>query len=156
MLRTMAALLLSGQPAARTVWAEGRMGLDLCLSGKCQSPMRFPTSLQALWLLLLPAFPSLPLQVHHILQEVVIGGMVLETNMNEIVAQVEAQSKLEKAEVSGNAVALLCGRLMDSRLRGGQPVASGAGAYGVSSVSTVSACLSPHGEGWGIPPSCAP
>ncbi|XP_064933017.1 AP-3 complex subunit sigma-2 isoform X3 [Patagioenas fasciata] len=37
-------------------------------------------------------------QVHHILQEVVIGGMVLETNMNEIVAQVEAQSKLEKAE----------------------------------------------------------
>ncbi|NXI56012.1 AP3S2 protein, partial [Chloroceryle aenea] len=33
-------------------------------------------------------------KVHHILQEVVIGGMVLETNMNEIVAQVEAQSKL--------------------------------------------------------------
>uniref|UniRef100_A0A8B9E7W2 Adaptor related protein complex 3 subunit sigma 2 n=1 Tax=Anser cygnoides TaxID=8845 RepID=A0A8B9E7W2_ANSCY len=39
-------------------------------------------------------------KVHYILQEVVIGGMVLETNMNEIVAQVEAQSKLEKAEVS--------------------------------------------------------
>ncbi|XP_059679925.1 AP-3 complex subunit sigma-2 isoform X4 [Gavia stellata] len=38
------------------------------------------------------------IQVHHILQEVVIGGMVLETNMNEIVAQVEAQSKLEKVE----------------------------------------------------------
>ncbi|NXC77881.1 AP3S2 protein, partial [Anhinga anhinga] len=37
-------------------------------------------------------------KVHHILQEVVIGGMVLETNMNEIVAQVEAQSKLEKVE----------------------------------------------------------
>ncbi|KAM4893256.1 AP-3 complex subunit sigma-2 isoform 1-T1 [Sylvia borin] len=37
-------------------------------------------------------------KVHHILQEMVIGGMVLETNMNEIVAQVEAQSKLEKAE----------------------------------------------------------
>ncbi|KAL9838151.1 AP-3 complex subunit sigma-2 [Geothlypis trichas] len=36
--------------------------------------------------------------VHHILQEMVIGGMVLETNMNEIVAQVEAQGKLEKAE----------------------------------------------------------
>ncbi|XP_009990824.1 PREDICTED: AP-3 complex subunit sigma-2-like, partial [Tauraco erythrolophus] len=45
-------------------------------------------------------------KVHHILQEVVIGGMVLETNMNEIVAQVEAQGKLEKAEVSGNAAAL--------------------------------------------------
>lgn len=41
-------------------------------------------------------------QVHYILQEVVIGGMVLETNMNEIVAQAEAQSKLEKAEVSGS------------------------------------------------------
>ncbi|XP_035424826.1 AP-3 complex subunit sigma-2 isoform X2 [Cygnus atratus] len=37
-------------------------------------------------------------KVHYILQEVVIGGMVLETNMNEIVAQVEAQSKLEKVE----------------------------------------------------------
>ncbi|KFW11638.1 AP-3 complex subunit sigma-2, partial [Fulmarus glacialis] len=37
-------------------------------------------------------------KVHHILQEVVIGGMVLETNMSEIVAQVEAQSKMEKAE----------------------------------------------------------
>ncbi|XP_066859853.1 AP-3 complex subunit sigma-2 isoform X3 [Anser cygnoides] len=37
-------------------------------------------------------------KVHYILQEVVIGGMVLETNMNKIVAQVEAQSKLEKAE----------------------------------------------------------
>ncbi|NXF50571.1 AP3S2 protein, partial [Oceanites oceanicus] len=37
-------------------------------------------------------------KVHHILQEIVIGGMVLETNMNEIVVQVEAQSKLEKAE----------------------------------------------------------
>ncbi|XP_031443803.1 AP-3 complex subunit sigma-2 isoform X1 [Phasianus colchicus] len=41
-------------------------------------------------------------KVHYILQEVVIGGMVLETNMNEIVAQAEAQSKLEKAEVSSS------------------------------------------------------
>lgn len=32
--------------------------------------------------------------------------MVLETNMNEIVAQVEAQGKLEKAEVSSDAAAL--------------------------------------------------
>ncbi|XP_032050738.1 AP-3 complex subunit sigma-2 isoform X2 [Aythya fuligula] len=37
-------------------------------------------------------------KVHYILQEMVIGGMVLETNMNEIVAQAEAQNKLEKAE----------------------------------------------------------
>ncbi|KAK7801846.1 hypothetical protein U0070_023326 [Myodes glareolus] len=36
--------------------------------------------------------------VHYILQEVVMGGMVLETNMNEIVAQIEAQNRLEKSE----------------------------------------------------------
>lgn len=39
-------------------------------------------------------------QVHYILQEVVMGGMVLETNMNEIVAQVELQNRMEKSEVS--------------------------------------------------------
>ncbi|XP_066859851.1 AP-3 complex subunit sigma-2 isoform X1 [Anser cygnoides] len=44
-------------------------------------------------------------KVHYILQEVVIGGMVLETNMNKIVAQVEAQSKLEKAEQGGLSAA---------------------------------------------------
>lgn len=40
------------------------------------------------------------MQVHYILQEVVMGGMVLETNMNEIVAQVEVQNRMEKSEVS--------------------------------------------------------
>ena len=39
-------------------------------------------------------------KVHYILQEVVMGGMVLETNMNEIVAQIEAQNKLEKLRVA--------------------------------------------------------
>lgn len=78
--------------------------------------------------------------------------MVLETNMNEIVAQVEAQSKLEKAEVNGDAAALPRGRLMYSRLEGGgQPLGSGAGAYGLSPVSPVSACLSLRGGGWGHP-----
>lgn len=43
---------------------------------------------------------SVGLQVHYILQEVVMGGMVLETNMNEIVAQVEVQNRMEKSEVS--------------------------------------------------------
>ncbi|XP_067827300.1 AP-3 complex subunit sigma-2 isoform X2 [Heptranchias perlo] len=43
------------------------------------------------------------IQVHYILQEVVMGGMVLETNMNEIVAQVEAQTKLEKSEAGFSA-----------------------------------------------------
>uniref|UniRef100_A0A7N8X0Y7 Adaptor related protein complex 3 subunit sigma 2 n=1 Tax=Mastacembelus armatus TaxID=205130 RepID=A0A7N8X0Y7_9TELE len=37
-------------------------------------------------------------KVHYILQEVVMGGMVLETNMNEIVAQVEVQNRMEKSE----------------------------------------------------------
>lgn len=35
----------------------------------------------------------------------VMGGMVLETNMNEIVTQIDAQNKLEKSEVRlGNAL----------------------------------------------------
>uniref|UniRef100_UPI00398F58EC AP-3 complex subunit sigma-2 isoform X2 n=1 Tax=Pristiophorus japonicus TaxID=55135 RepID=UPI00398F58EC len=42
-------------------------------------------------------------KVHCILQEVVMGGMVLETNMTEIVSQVEAQTKLEKSEAGFSA-----------------------------------------------------
>ncbi|XP_053767607.1 AP-3 complex subunit sigma-1 isoform X3 [Desmodus rotundus] len=38
------------------------------------------------------------IQVHNILAEMVMGGMVLETNMNEIVTQIDAQNKLEKSE----------------------------------------------------------
>jgi len=38
-------------------------------------------------------------QVHHILNEIVMGGMVLETNTAEIISRVEEQSKLEKSEV---------------------------------------------------------
>ncbi|XP_055090082.1 AP-3 complex subunit sigma-1-like isoform X2 [Symphalangus syndactylus] len=38
------------------------------------------------------------IQVHSILAEIVMGGMVLETNMNEIVTQIDAQNKLEKSE----------------------------------------------------------
>ncbi|XP_058485239.1 AP-3 complex subunit sigma-2 isoform X1 [Solea solea] len=41
-------------------------------------------------------------KVHYILQEVVMGGMVLETNMNEIVAQVELQNRMEKSEAIQN------------------------------------------------------
>ncbi|KAI2661927.1 AP-3 complex subunit sigma-1 [Labeo rohita] len=37
--------------------------------------------------------------VHNILAEMVMGGMVLETNMSEIITQVEAQNKMEKSEV---------------------------------------------------------
>ncbi|TRY64804.1 hypothetical protein DNTS_004408 [Danionella cerebrum] len=38
-------------------------------------------------------------KVHNILAEMVMGGMVLETNMSEIITQAEAQSKMEKSEV---------------------------------------------------------
>uniref|UniRef100_A0A8C2X8J4 Adaptor related protein complex 3 subunit sigma 1 n=1 Tax=Cyclopterus lumpus TaxID=8103 RepID=A0A8C2X8J4_CYCLU len=38
------------------------------------------------------------IQVHNILAEMVMGGMVLETNMNEIITQVDSQNKMEKSE----------------------------------------------------------
>lgn len=39
-------------------------------------------------------------KVHNILQETCMGGMVLETNMSEILTHVEAQNKMEKSESS--------------------------------------------------------
>ena len=39
-------------------------------------------------------------QVHWILNELVMGGMVLETNMSEIMLRIEEQNKIEKEEVS--------------------------------------------------------
>lgn len=38
-------------------------------------------------------------KVHYILNELVMGGMVLETNMNEILSRIDDQNKLEKQEV---------------------------------------------------------
>lgn len=37
--------------------------------------------------------------VHHILSELVMGGMVLQTNMSEILARIEEQNRLVKQEV---------------------------------------------------------
>lgn len=37
--------------------------------------------------------------VHHILSELVMGGMVLQTNMADILARIEDQNKLQKQEV---------------------------------------------------------
>ncbi|XP_064388544.1 AP-3 complex subunit sigma-1-like [Halichondria panicea] len=39
-------------------------------------------------------------KVHNIMSEICIGGMVLETNMSEILVHVDAQTKLEKSETS--------------------------------------------------------
>lgn len=38
------------------------------------------------------------IQVHYILNELVMGGMVLETNMTEIITRIEDQNKIEKQE----------------------------------------------------------
>jgi len=38
-------------------------------------------------------------QVHYILSELVMGGMVLETNMTEILTRIEEQTRIEKQEV---------------------------------------------------------
>ena len=43
------------------------------------------------------------LQVHFILNELVMGGMVLETNMTEIMLRIEEQNKLEKEEAGFSA-----------------------------------------------------
>ncbi|OXB62817.1 hypothetical protein ASZ78_008035, partial [Callipepla squamata] len=45
---------------------------------------------------------ALTLLVQDILQGVVMGGMVLETDMSEVVGWAEVQIKLEKAEKSGS------------------------------------------------------
>jgi len=42
-------------------------------------------------------------KVHHILNEIVMGGMVLETNMSEILTHIEAQNKIEKQEAGLSA-----------------------------------------------------
>lgn len=37
-------------------------------------------------------------EVHHILNELVMGGMVLQTNMSEILMRIDEQSRLQKQE----------------------------------------------------------
>lgn len=55
-----------------------------------------------------PLTASCFLQVHNILAEMVMGGMVLETNMNEIITQVDAQNKMEKSEVCASPPPARC------------------------------------------------
>uniref|UniRef100_A0A674GQ38 Adaptor related protein complex 3 subunit sigma 2 n=1 Tax=Taeniopygia guttata TaxID=59729 RepID=A0A674GQ38_TAEGU len=89
-------------------------------------------------------------KVHHILQEMVIGGMVLETNMNEIVAQVEAQGKLEKAEVSSDAAAVPHGSDRPWAARG-WPVGTEVGVGGYPGVPRL--CLLSPRDGTGDIPA---
>lgn len=46
----------------------------------------------------------------------VMGGMVLETNMNEIVTQIDAQNKLEKSEVRMESALVTEGGKHDHKL----------------------------------------
>uniref|UniRef100_A0A2C9K1L2 AP complex mu/sigma subunit domain-containing protein n=1 Tax=Biomphalaria glabrata TaxID=6526 RepID=A0A2C9K1L2_BIOGL len=46
-------------------------------------------------------------KVHYILSELVMGGMVLETNMTEIITRIEEQNKLEKQESRENLFGVL-------------------------------------------------
>lgn len=55
--------------------------LDKCFENVCELDLIFHTD-----------------KVQYILQEVVMGGMVLETNMAEILTHVDAQDKIEKQE----------------------------------------------------------
>ena len=41
--------------------------------------------------------PLLTSQIHYILDEIVMGGMVCETNLQEVLQAVDGQNKLEKA-----------------------------------------------------------
>nr|CAD7459879.1 unnamed protein product [Timema tahoe] len=45
-------------------------------------------------------------KVHYILNELVMGGMVLETNMTEILTRIEDQNKLEKQESPSDCLSL--------------------------------------------------
>ena len=47
-------------------------------------------------------------KVHNILQEICMGGMVVETSQSEILTHVDAQSKLEKSESNVSGVVKVC------------------------------------------------
>ncbi|XP_075582192.1 AP-3 complex subunit sigma-1 isoform X1 [Pelecanus crispus] len=58
-------------------------------------------------------------KVHNILAEMVMGGMVLETNMNEIVTQIDAQNKLEKSEKVPVSQVITCLNIPQEKLFSG-------------------------------------
>uniref|UniRef100_A0A670J2D9 AP complex subunit sigma n=1 Tax=Podarcis muralis TaxID=64176 RepID=A0A670J2D9_PODMU len=79
--------------------------LDKCFENVCELDLIFHVDKAKSYSPMAYAFPLLFIsadlflaKVHNILAEMVMGGMVLETNMNEIVTQIDAQNKLEKSE----------------------------------------------------------
>lgn len=105
--------------------------LDKCFENVCELDLIFHVDKVSqvadgsgcVCLLTAETMTRLFLQVHYILNELVMGGMVLETNMTEIIARIEDQSRIEKQEVRripGNAVNFVTGpyfRLVCQQLR---------------------------------------
>ncbi|XP_064472072.1 AP-3 complex subunit sigma-2-like isoform X1 [Ornithodoros turicata] len=69
--------------AAKQVFVET---LDKCFENVCELDLIFHVD-----------------KVHYILNELVMGGMVLETNMTEIIGRIEDQNKIEKQEAGLSA-----------------------------------------------------
>ena len=75
--------------------------------------------------------------MHYILNELVMGGMVLETNMNEILTRIEEQNKLEKQEVDISKYFPLIGLRVLKRVNRFQSGISGAPSRAVSAVKSM-------------------
>lgn len=75
--------------------------LDKCFENVCELDLIFHVDKVSPGLSLLVDFYLFPsfIQVHFILNEMVMGGMVLETNMTEIFTRIDEQNKLERQEV---------------------------------------------------------
>jgi AP-3 complex subunit sigma len=73
--------------------------LDRCFENVCELDLIFHVDKAGPRHLCSPGNRMRCVQVQYILNELVMGGMVLETNMNEILMRVQEQDKLEEKQV---------------------------------------------------------
>ena len=73
--------------------------LDKCFENVCELDLIFHMDTVTMDTIIKREIWFFNLQVHFILNELVMGGMVLETNMTEIMLRIEEQNKIEKEEV---------------------------------------------------------
>ena len=73
--------------------------LDKCFENVCELDLIFHMDKVSIIKIVFQSFIDNNVQVHWILNELVMGGMVLETNMTEIMLRIEEQNKIEKEEV---------------------------------------------------------
>ncbi|KAI7695636.1 hypothetical protein SSS_10494 [Sarcoptes scabiei] len=73
-------------PHCKSFWQVFVETLDKCFENVCELDLIFHVD-----------------KVHNILNELVMGGMVLETNMTEIIARINEQNLLEKQEMGLSA-----------------------------------------------------